>query len=110
MSLADVYHDKVPVERLKGKIALVGTTAPGLFDLRATPVGAAYPGVEVHANLIAGMLDGSIKAKPAYVLGAEVIVLLLVGLILAIWLPFLSPLRATVVSLAAVALDHRLQY
>ncbi len=104
VSLADVYHDKVPVERLKGKIALVGTTAPGLFDLRATPVGAAYPGVEVHANLIAGMLDRSIKAKPAYVLGAEVIVLLLVGLILAIWLPFLSPLRATVVSLAAVAL------
>ena len=39
ISLADVYHDKVPVDRLKGKIVLVGTTAPGLFDLRATPVG-----------------------------------------------------------------------
>jgi adenylate cyclase len=104
VSLADVYHDRVPVEHLRGKIALVGTTAPGLFDLRATPVGAAYPGVEVHANLIAGMLDRNIKARPAYVLGAEVILLLVGGLTLAIWLPLLSPFRATAVSLAALAL------
>jgi len=104
VSLADVYHDRVPVDALKGKIALVGTTAPGLFDLRATPVGAAYPGVEVHANLIAGMLDRNIKARPAYVLGAEVILLLIGGLTLAIWLPFLSPFRATAVSLAALVL------
>ena len=104
VSLADVYHDRVPVEALKGRIALVGTTAPGLFDLRATPVGAAYPGVEVHANLIAGMLDGNIKARPAYVLGAEVILLLVGGLTLAIWLPFLSPFLATAVSVAALVL------
>ncbi len=104
VSLADVYFDRVPVEMLKGKIALVGTTAPGLFDLRATPVGAAYPGVEIHANLIAGMLDRNIKARPAYVLGAEVLLLLVGGLTLAIWLPFLSPFRATAVSLAALAL------
>ncbi|MGH8681096.1 MAG: CHASE2 domain-containing protein [Burkholderiales bacterium] len=104
VSLADVYFDRVPVETLKGKIALVGTTAPGLFDLRATPVGGAYPGVEVHANLIAGMIDRNIKAKPAYVLGAEVVLLLVGGLTLAFWLPFLSPFRATAVSLAALAL------
>jgi adenylate cyclase len=103
VSLADVYFDRVPVERLKGKIALVGTTAPGLFDLRTTPVGGAYPGVEVHANLIAGMIDGRIKARPAYVLGAEVILLLLGGVALAIWLPFLTPLRATLVSAATLA-------
>ena len=103
VSLADVYFDRVPVETLKGKIALVGTTAPGLFDLRATPVGAAYPGVEVHANLIAGMIDGRIKARPAYILGAEVILLVLAGVALAIWLPFLTPLRATLVSAATFA-------
>jgi adenylate cyclase len=65
---------------LKGKIVLIGTTAPGLLDLRATPVGEAYPGVEIHANLITGMLDGAIKLKPPYVLGAEVVLLLLAGL------------------------------
>ncbi len=51
---------------------LVGTTAPGLLDLRSTPVGKVYPGVEIHANLISGMLDGTIKQMPPYVLGAEV--------------------------------------
>jgi adenylate cyclase len=104
VSLADVYFDKVPVEKLKGRIALVGTSAPGLVDLRATPVGTAYPGVEIHANLVAGMLDGSIKQRPAYVIGAEVLLLLAFGIPLALALPMLSPLRATLAFVAALAL------
>ena len=43
---------------LENKIVLVGTTAPGLFDMRATPVSEVFPGVEVHANLVSGMLKG----------------------------------------------------
>ena len=50
---------------------LVGASAPGLLDLRATPVDPVYPGVEIHANLIAGMLDENIKQKPPYAPGAE---------------------------------------
>lgn len=92
---ADVLADRVKTERLKGKIVLVGTTAPGLMDLRATPVGATYPGVEIHANLIAGMLDGTIKHKPSFVLGIDVLLLLIAGGALVLLLPFLSPLRAT---------------
>ncbi len=103
-SLADVMAERTPVEALKGKIALVGTTARGLFDLRSTPVSGVYPGVEVHANLIAGMFDRSIKQKPRYVQGAELILLLIGGVVLAILVPFLSPLRATLVSLASLAL------
>jgi len=103
ISLVDVYLDRVPVEKLRGRIALVGTSAPGLVDLRATPVSRVYPGVEVHANLIAGMLDGTIKERPAYVLGAELVLLVLGGLALAVLLPMLSPLRATVAAGAALA-------
>jgi len=43
ISLGDVFAGKVPVEKLKGKIAFVGTTAPGLADLRATPVSGYLP-------------------------------------------------------------------
>jgi adenylate cyclase len=57
----------------------------------------------VHANLIAGMIDGRIKAQPAYVLGAEVILLVLGGVALGFSLPFLTPLRATLVSAATLA-------
>jgi adenylate cyclase len=101
-SIADILADRVKPGELKGKVALVGTTAPGLLDLRATPVGEAYPGVEIHANLITGMLDGAIKLKPPYVLGAEIMLLLLAGLVMVLLLPVLSPLRATLASLVVL--------
>jgi adenylate cyclase len=97
ISITDVLNDRVPKEKLAGKVAVVGTTAPGLMDLRATPVGAAYPGVEIHANLIAGMLDATIKHKPPYILGADVLLVLIAGAVMVFLLPTLSPFRATVV-------------
>lgn len=101
-SIVDVINDRIDPAELKGKIAIVGTTAPGLLDLRATPVDAVYPGVEVHANMIAGMLDGNIKQRPPYVVGAEFSLLLVTGLILALLLPVLNPLRLTLVTVLAL--------
>ncbi len=97
ISATDVINGRVPQEKLAGRLVIVGTTAPGLMDLRATPVGAAYPGVEVHANLIAGMLDGTIKHKPPYILGADVLLVLISGAVMVFLLPMLSPFRATIV-------------
>jgi adenylate cyclase len=104
ISLADVWLDNVPAEKLKGKIALIGTTAQGLFDLRSTPVAEVYPGVEIHANLIAGMLDGKLKQKPPYMLGAEVILLVIGGVVLSLLIPMLAPLWATVAAVIGTAL------
>ena len=104
ISLADVYFDKVPKDALRGKIALVGASAPGLLDLRSTPVGSVFPGVEIHANMIASMLDNNFKQKPPYMLGAEVILLLISGVALSMLAPLLSPLKATLVSLLAIVL------
>lgn len=103
ISTVDVLHDRVDASELQGKIVLVGTTAPGLLDLRATPVDPVYPGVEVHANLISGILDGNIKQKPPYVMGAEFMLLLLSGLIMALLLPFLNPLISTLVTVLALS-------
>lgn len=102
ISLADVLHDRVPPDELQGKIVLIGTSAPGLLDMRHTPVGRVYPGVEIQANMIAGILDQDIKLKPAYVLGAEVSLLLVVGGMLSALLPMLNPLRATLLSLGSL--------
>ncbi len=95
VSLADVVKDRVKPGELKGRIALVGTTAPGLQDLRATPVDGAFPGVEIHANLIAGMIDNDLRQKPQYALGAEALMLLAGGTALAILIPLASALWAT---------------
>jgi adenylate cyclase len=102
--LADVINDRAKPGELRGKIALIGASAPGLFDLRSTPVDSVYPGVEIHANLIAGMLDQSLKQKPAFMLGAEVILLALGGVALAILIPMLSALWATLAALLGLAL------
>ena len=80
---------------LDGAIALVGATAPGLQDIRSTPFGSVYPGVEVHANVIAGILDQKFHWQPAYMLAVEVISILFFGLLCALVLPRLTPLRAT---------------
>ena len=104
LSAIDVIQARVPQSELKGKIVLIGTTAPGLLDLRATPVEAVYPGVEVHANMISGMLDQNIKQKPPYVIGAEFILLLTAGLGMAILLPRLNPLKSLVATVAVLSL------
>ncbi|MEQ1774584.1 MAG: adenylate/guanylate cyclase domain-containing protein, partial [Burkholderiales bacterium] len=103
ISLVDVLNDRVDVSELRHKIAIVGTTAPGLQDIRVAPVDSVYPGVEAHANLIAGMLDSTIKHQPAYAADAQITAVLLVGIVLAIWLPFLSIGRATTVTFALLA-------
>jgi adenylate cyclase len=104
ISASDLLGKKLAPESIKGKIILVGTTAPGLQDLRATPVGEAYAGVEVHANLISGFLDGRIPVKPDYALGYDVVVLVLAGLALAFGLPLLSATRAVVLSAVVAVL------
>jgi adenylate cyclase len=104
ISLADVLRERVAPEQLRGKIALVGTTAPALQDLRATPVGGAFPGVEIHANLIAGILDREIKHRPWYTAGAETVLLLFGGLVLSLLIPRLSALWATFAVAAGMGL------
>jgi adenylate cyclase len=106
ISVADVLHDRVGIEQLKGKIVLVGTTAPGLLDMRATPVAEVYPGVEVHANMISGILDQNLKERPAYMLGAEAVWLLLIGIALSFLLPRLGATRGILVSVFAFAVTQ----
>ncbi|HEX9584396.1 MAG TPA: adenylate/guanylate cyclase domain-containing protein, partial [Gammaproteobacteria bacterium] len=100
LSATDVLRGNVDPAALKDRIVLVGATAEGLLDIRATPVNPKYPGVEVHANLISGMLDGSIKENPAYAAGAEFILLVISGAVMAVLLPILSPLWAAATTLA----------
>lgn len=103
ISASDVLSQKVAPGQLKDKIVLLGTTAPGLLDLRVTPVGETYPGVETHANVISGFLDGKVFVKPDYAVGFEVVILVLSGLTLALALPMLSAPKAVATSSVVIA-------
>ena len=88
ISARDILQGVVPPERIAGKLVVVGTSATALGDIKATPVSPAMPGVEVHAQLLETILSGSGLIRPNYALGAELVVLVAAGLIIAVLTAF----------------------
>ncbi len=103
VSATDVLDGSAERSVLADAVVIVGSSAKGILDLRATPVQANFPGVEVHANLLAGIIDGTVKSNPPYTLGAEFLLVLLTGLVMAVVLPLLTPLLAAVCTLCLLA-------
>ncbi|MDF1875066.1 CHASE2 domain-containing protein [Sulfurimonas sp. SAG-AH-194-I05] len=58
ISAKDILTGTYNKEDIDGKIILIGTSAAGLRDLKAIAFDSAFPGVEVHANLIDNILSG----------------------------------------------------
>jgi adenylate cyclase len=85
LSAADVSRGRLPPGSLEGRIVLVGSSAAGLADLVTTPLHTSLPGVQVHAELIAGLMDARVPRQPAYARTAEAALVLLFGLPLAGW-------------------------
>lgn len=103
LSALDVLQGKVDPSLLEDAIVLVGTTATGLYDLRTTPVSPVFPGVGVHAELLAGMLDQSIPVIATWAQGLDIAVLLLAGLFFGIIFPLLRPGWLILLTLAGIA-------
>jgi len=83
---------------------MVGATVPGLEDLRSTPFGSVYPGVEVHANVVAGILDGNFRWEPAYTAAAEMLTVAAFGLLTALLLPLLKPVVSSLLFFLMLAI------
>jgi len=109
ISATDVLNGIVDVAKLKDKIVIVGTSAAGLLDLRATPVQNVYAGVEVHANILSGLLDQTIKSRPSYILAIELIELLVICLVAILVFPrlpvFLSAIIFNTLLISGTALN-----
>ena len=102
-SFVDVVRGKVPGDAFRGKVVLIGLTAPGLGDYYPTPTGEMF-GVEIQAHTIADLLHGNFL-EPAG-LPTDVglaLVLALLGVVAAAWLRPLLGL-ATVVTLGVAYL------
>ena len=103
-SAADVLSGKLPAATLEGKIMIMGSSAPGLRDQRAVPLESVYPGVEIHANMIAGILDGTIKYTPSYARILEVLQVFFAGLFVTLLLPFVGAVWSTTLVILMVAI------
>ncbi len=80
-SAADVLASRVSADAIQGKIVFIAATAVGTFDQRVTPFGSSVPGVSVHATLAQNLIDGRHFLRPRYVIGYELIVFLIIGLV-----------------------------
>ena len=85
ISAASVLDGSVNEAEIKGRVILIGSSAPGLHDIRTTPLDAIIPGVEIHAQAIEQMISGEHLIRPDFALGAEVLMMLIAGGLLA-WL------------------------
>ncbi|HEY9145073.1 MAG TPA: adenylate/guanylate cyclase domain-containing protein [Thiobacillus sp.] len=104
ISAAQVLAGTIAPAQLENRIVLVGSTAPGLTDLRVTPFSNAFPGVEIHAHLIAGMLDGTTRSMPPWANDARLLAVLLLGALLTGVLLRYGPILGLLASLAMLAL------
>ena len=102
VSAADVLNGTVGQERLAGHLAFIGTSAVGLLDIKATPVDDAMPGVEVHAQLLESIFSKSYLVRPNWAIGAEIVAMVLVGLLLIGMVPFLGAVWTLILGATAV--------
>ena len=90
----DVLEQRLPKEYFQNKIVLVGTSLPGLFDLRTAPFNPAFPGVEINANILNTLLSGKfvneLSPLNSFILTAGI------GILIGAVTVFLSPLWSIV--------------
>jgi len=103
VSAADLLDGLVSKDEIAGHIVLIGTSAVGLQDVKTTPLDPVMPGVEIHAQILESILTKRVLAEPAWGIGAELIVTMLLGLIIIGVAPLFSPVVLTLFGTAIVA-------
>jgi len=89
-------------QQVEGHIVLIGTSAPGLGDIRATPLNPVAAGVSVQAQALEQMILGEHLRRPDWAKGAETLALLAVGGVLILLLPGLGAVWSAAVGAVAV--------
>ena len=100
ISAKDVLAGTAPVDKIKQKLVLIGTSAIGLLDVKTTPIDAVLPGVEVHAQILESIFESSVLSAPNWAIVAELAVALFVGIAIIAAAPILS--AATVIALGGI--------
>ncbi|MBB4050793.1 adenylate cyclase [Devosia subaequoris] len=100
--LVDGYRDLAP--QIAGHIVLIGTSASGLLDIRASALGTAVPGVSIHAQALEQMLTGTFLDRADWVGGLEMVVFAVAGLLIVLAVIITGPIVGLVISLLIAGL------
>ncbi len=102
-SATDVLNKRIQPNALQNTLVFVGTSAIGLNDIRSTSIAGVYPGVEIHANIAEGLFRGHFPYVPAWAPGAELIFILIAGILLSMLLVYVGPLWNLFITLSSFA-------
>jgi signal transduction histidine kinase/CheY-like chemotaxis protein len=102
ISASDLLNDRIPEERLNGRIVFVGILAAGLKDSVTTPMEPLVPGVAVHANIVDNILQSSYLIRPGWMPGLELLLIVGSGLLATITI---AHARASVILTICAALS-----
>ena len=92
VSAVDVISGAIPPEFFEGKVALVGTSASGLLDLRSTPTEKNIPGVTIIAQFIQQIFANEFLQRPDWLFGAEFLAGLILALLITLSIQALGPI------------------
>lgn len=114
ISALDIYNNTFDKKDIEDKIVLIGTSAAGLLDLRATPFESVYPGVEVHASVIDNILKGDFIFKAAWIEGVNIAVIFFLSIfviLLITYTPFwLNPIITILFLLSITFLIYKVLF
>jgi adenylate cyclase len=99
---AKVLADETSEREISGRIILIGTSAPGLFDLRATSIDPVIPGVEIIAQMIEHVVAGRSLTRPDYAPAVEEAAIVLLGILLAAFFPWISARVSSLIGVAVI--------
>ncbi|HTZ36490.1 MAG TPA: adenylate/guanylate cyclase domain-containing protein [Stellaceae bacterium] len=103
ISAAKILAGEFDPAQIKDHVILVGTSAAGVVnDLQATPLAAAVPGVEIHAQLLEQILQGVYLTRPDWAQGAEILFALTIGIGLILVLPRIGALASALCGVAVI--------
>lgn len=115
VSAVDILNGTAVTEDLNRKLVLVGFSGIGLVDFPSTTLGERVPGVEIHAQVLETIFDGTTLIRPHWALWAEAALMLLLGLFVlysanrlkaALLVPILIGITAVVIGGALLAFSQ----
>ncbi|WP_456324784.1 CHASE2 domain-containing protein [Desulfonauticus submarinus] len=92
-----VLENKISFKNLNQKYVIVGVTAPGVYDLRVTPFGVAYPGVEIQATALDNFLKGDYLTRPSFASLFDLFSILILWILATVAILFLNPFYSLLV-------------
>ena len=103
LSAYKILDGSLPVESVKGKVVLIGTSAVGLKDIRSTPLNPFIPGVEVHLNIIDQILQDNYLSRSFEAEGLEAFAIFGMGLIIILLAPFAGAVIQSAFTLVTIS-------